>query len=227
VSTDGQGGGFFSRWSRQKTAQRAAEVKPNAPTAPTAPPAAPAAPAATAKVGQPVVSTVATNTAATSAAPTPLPKVEELTPQSDYTAFMAPDVAPALRSQALKKLFTDPHFNVMDGLDTYIDDYGKPDPIPESWYGRMNRIAGDMRPLPEDPAAAIAEQSPASAATGQQPDTDPATPPATNAADETADQAATATPALSAEAAPSTSTVPSEQGAQALQAPTTPSRTNA
>src|SRR5882762_8268313 len=31
----------------------------------------------------------------------------------------------------VKKLFHDPHFNVMDGLDTYIDDYSKPDPIPE------------------------------------------------------------------------------------------------
>ena len=30
----------------------------------------------------------------------------------------------------MKKLFSDPHFNVMDGLDTYIDDYGKPDPLP-------------------------------------------------------------------------------------------------
>jgi hypothetical protein len=30
----------------------------------------------------------------------------------------------------MKKLFSDPHFNVMDGLDVYIDDYGKPDPIP-------------------------------------------------------------------------------------------------
>ena len=30
----------------------------------------------------------------------------------------------------MKKLFSDPHFNVMDGLDTYIDDYNKPDPMP-------------------------------------------------------------------------------------------------
>jgi len=37
----------------------------------------------------------------------------------------------------LKKLFTDPHFNIMDGLDTYIDDYSKPDPIPESMLRRM------------------------------------------------------------------------------------------
>ena len=30
---------------------------------------------------------------------------------------------------ALKKLFSDPRFNVMDGLDVYIGDYSKPDPI--------------------------------------------------------------------------------------------------
>jgi hypothetical protein len=35
-----------------------------------------------------------------------------------------------VKNAAMKKLFSDPHFNVMDGLDTYIDDYGKPDPIP-------------------------------------------------------------------------------------------------
>jgi Protein of unknown function (DUF3306) len=29
----------------------------------------------------------------------------------------------------LKKLLHDPRFNVMDGLDTYIADYSKPDPI--------------------------------------------------------------------------------------------------
>jgi hypothetical protein len=35
-----------------------------------------------------------------------------------------------VKNAAFKKLFADPHFNVMDGLDTYIDDYSKPDPIP-------------------------------------------------------------------------------------------------
>jgi hypothetical protein len=35
-----------------------------------------------------------------------------------------------VKNAAFKKLFTDPHFNVMDGLDVYIDDYSKPDPIP-------------------------------------------------------------------------------------------------
>ncbi len=37
----------------------------------------------------------------------------------------------------MKKLFSDPHYNVMDGLDIYIDDYGKPDPIPLEMLRRM------------------------------------------------------------------------------------------
>ncbi|HYT97437.1 MAG TPA: DUF3306 domain-containing protein, partial [Casimicrobiaceae bacterium] len=64
----------------------------------------------------------------TSAAPA-LPPVESLTFESDFTAFMKPDVDEALKRMALKKLLHDPRFNVMDGLDTYIDDYSKPDPI--------------------------------------------------------------------------------------------------
>ncbi len=34
-----------------------------------------------------------------------------------------------LKRAALKQLFRDPRFNVMDGLDTYIDDYTQADPI--------------------------------------------------------------------------------------------------
>lgn len=61
--------------------------------------------------------------------PAPLPSVESLTFDDDFTAFMKPEVDPALRKAALKKLVSDPRFNVMDGLDVYIDDYTKPDPI--------------------------------------------------------------------------------------------------
>lgn len=59
-----------------------------------------------------------------------LPPVDELTLQSDFSAFMHPKVDADLRRAALKKLFSDPHFNVMDGLDTYVDDYSKSDPLP-------------------------------------------------------------------------------------------------
>src|SRR5438552_1907211 len=61
--------------------------------------------------------------------PPPLPPVESLTFDSDFTAFLKADVDESLKRAALKKLLHDPRFNVMDGLDTYIDDYSKPDPI--------------------------------------------------------------------------------------------------
>ena len=61
---------------------------------------------------------------------TPLPSLESLSFSSDYKPFMQAGVASESRNAALKKLFTDPSFNVMDGLDTYIADYSKPDPIP-------------------------------------------------------------------------------------------------
>src|SRR5207248_11102920 len=63
------------------------------------------------------------------AEPSPLPPVESLTFDSDFTAFLRPEVDEALKRKALKKLLHDPRFNVMDGLDVYIDDYSKPDPI--------------------------------------------------------------------------------------------------
>lgn len=65
-------------------------------------------------------------------APADLPSIESLTPASDFSRFMKPDVPVAARNAAVKKLFTDPHFNVMDGLDIYIDDYTKADPIPDA-----------------------------------------------------------------------------------------------
>lgn len=58
-----------------------------------------------------------------------LPPVETLTFDSDFKAFMQPGVGEDLRRSALRKLLRDPRFNVMDGLDVYIDDYSKPDPI--------------------------------------------------------------------------------------------------
>src|SRR5258706_409024 len=59
-----------------------------------------------------------------------LPPVESLTFDSDFTAFLQPGVDDKVKRAALKQLFRDPRFNIMDGLDTYIDDYTKADPIP-------------------------------------------------------------------------------------------------
>lgn len=102
----------------------------------------------------------------------PLPAIESLTRESDFSPFMQADVAPALRNQAMKKLFTDPHYNIMDGLDIYIDDYGKPDPIPPEILRMMHQSkllglfddeAKDEAATasPTHPATKIAQQPPA------------------------------------------------------------------
>jgi len=63
-------------------------------------------------------------------APPELPPLDKLSFDSDYTGFLHPKVDEETRRAALKRLFSDPRFNVMDGLDVYIDDYSKPSPLP-------------------------------------------------------------------------------------------------
>ena len=53
-----------------------------------------------------------------------------LTPDSDFTQFLRQEISEEVRRKAMKTLFADPHFNVMDGLDTYIDDYSVSEPDP-------------------------------------------------------------------------------------------------
>ena len=69
----------------------------------------------------------------------PLPTIESLTQESDFSPFMGKDVAADLRNQAMKKLFTDPHYNIQDGLDIYIGDYTKSDPIPLEMLRKMTQ----------------------------------------------------------------------------------------
>jgi hypothetical protein len=59
-----------------------------------------------------------------------LEDVKQLNPESDFSGFVAGDVKEEVHHAAMKKLFSDPHYNVMDGLDIYIDDYSKEDPMP-------------------------------------------------------------------------------------------------
>jgi len=69
--------------------------------------------------------------------PPPLPPLDSLTFESDFKAFMHSKVEEGVKRAALKKLFSDPRFNVMDGLDTYIDDYTKAEPISEELLARL------------------------------------------------------------------------------------------
>lgn len=122
--------GFFARWSRRKVQQREQHEMPG----PEAPLPAPVAPPAAAPAA--VVDAAPEPTPAE--APPTLEEAAALTPASDFTRFVARDVAPEVKNAALKKLFADPQFNLMDGLDIYIDDYGKPDPLPE---GMLRQLA--------------------------------------------------------------------------------------
>ena len=79
----------------------------------------------------------ASEPAAEPAKPLSLDDVKELTKDSDFKPFMTRGVDAGVRNAAMKKLFTDPHFNVMDRLDIYIDDYSQPDPLPLSMLRQM------------------------------------------------------------------------------------------
>ena len=127
----------LSRWSKRKL-EAGAETPAPAP-APAVVPAAATAPG----VSVPT-------------APVELPPVESLTFESDFTAFLRPGVDDKVRRAALKQLFRDPRFNVMDGLDTYIDDYTKADPIPPDMLADL--LQRGFGPAPEtgqEQAAAV------------------------------------------------------------------------
>jgi Protein of unknown function (DUF3306) len=66
-----------------------------------------------------------------------LDDVAKLEPGANIAGFVGRNVAPEVRNAAVKKLFADPHFNVMDGLDVYIDDYNKTEPLPRQWLRQM------------------------------------------------------------------------------------------
>lgn len=125
---------FLSRWSRKK----AGLTEETAPTQTTPPIQDASAPAHTPEkqVNEPSLEQAQQE----SPPPPTLEDVEKMDVKSpDFSAFMRSDVDPVVQQAALKKMFSDPHFNVMDGLDIYIDDYTKSDPIPLDMLKRMRQ----------------------------------------------------------------------------------------
>ena len=132
----------LKRWSQRKLAAARAVAPPEPAASAPAPNAPPA----------PVSATPATPPR--EAAPAPLPPIESLSIESDFTAFLRPDVDESLKRGALRKLFSDPRFNVMDGLDVYIDDYSKSDTIaPE-----IVRTLAQWRYIFDPPATRVNEE---------------------------------------------------------------------
>lgn len=202
--------GFLGRWARRKSQARSGAPLPPEPESSS--PVSPATPAASA--GRPPVQPSSSGFAPSTpsglaadpdalpgsagpagqvepAAPAPSPPTlqdaQQLTPASDFRPFVARAVAPEVRNAAFKQLFTDPHFNVMDGLDIYIDDYSKPDPLPLAVARELLAAHFPPAPAPTDSAATAAPNvatapgpvaqalapsaTPASAATRPEPET--------------------------------------------------------
>jgi hypothetical protein len=146
--------GFLGRWSRRKLDVEAGKPVPAEPLPPAAPPAPPAP---VASVAQPT-QVSAEPVAQPKPVPPTLEDVAQLTADSDFSRFASSEVAPEVKNAAMKKLFADPHFNVMDGLDVYIDDYGLPDPIPAAMLRSLvsAESLGLFREEAQDQAAALA-----------------------------------------------------------------------
>ncbi len=109
---------FLDRWSRLKRERPATSEKAAATEAP---------------------APVADRTGTAKEEPPPLPSIEQLKPESDFTPFMNPAVDPRTRSAALRKLFTDAHFNIPDPYEAYSEDYTKSEPIPAQMLRAINR----------------------------------------------------------------------------------------
>ena len=96
-----------------------------------------------------------------------LPPLDKLTFDSDYRAFFHPKVDEDVRRAALKKLFSDARFNVMDGLDVYIDDYSKSEPIPAAMLAQLKQAQrilewarGEKEPPQGEVVKRVAEHEP-------------------------------------------------------------------
>ncbi|MGB6056366.1 MAG: DUF3306 domain-containing protein [Burkholderiaceae bacterium] len=122
---------FFSRWSRPRERAEEAEVPLDAEPLPPA-----------------------------ELPPPSLEEVQRLTTDSDYARFVAAGVDEDVKRAALKKLFSDPRFNVMDGLDVYIDDYSVSEPIPQAMLRQLNHARALLDPLAqfEKPLMKLREQ---------------------------------------------------------------------
>jgi hypothetical protein len=143
---------FLSRWSRRKIVARAAEREGRETPAPLP-------------------------TASNLAPPVPgQPSLESLQGlASDYQSFLGPEVDQSVKRAALKKLFADPHFNAMDGLDVYVEDFSNAEPIAEAAVQALNGFRFIRTAAAADAQSSLAQDEPgAPEPVPESPSSDPA-----------------------------------------------------
>lgn len=137
--------GFLGRWSKRKLEVkegRAVEAEPEVkvglavPAVPVTPAMPPPQPSPE-RGGSEDEGDGAGGGTAPEPPPLTLDDVKALTAESDFTRFAARDVSPEVKNAAMKKLFSDPRYNIQDGLDVYIGDYSQPDPMPEAMLRKL------------------------------------------------------------------------------------------
>jgi hypothetical protein len=141
---------FFNRWARHK----AGPPEPAVPTPASVMPAVSLQP--------------------TLAQPPTLSEVPGLTPDSDYSRFFAAGVDKTVQRAALKKLFADPHFNLIDGLDIFMGDYNIASPMPAAMLAALSHVQSMLEPAVPEPAEQGLQQDVAPQSTAVLPEhTDP------------------------------------------------------
>jgi hypothetical protein len=175
---------FLARWARLKR-----EARESATAEPAPPPEEPAVPAQAGVAGLAGPANLETGSAIAAdpidaagpeAVVPELPSLDSLTEESNFGAFMAPGVTPELRRQALRKMFTNPKYAIVDPLDPYRADYAAFTPLGDIITSDMKFHAERLlrKQLEKDAEAAeaagdtTAEAEPALAAT------EPGAPPA-------------------------------------------------
>jgi len=125
--------GFLGRWSRVKIEARETAAAPVAPPAEAAP-------------------------ASARDEPPELPPIEELTIDSDYRGFFHPKVDEGVRRNALRKLFSDPHFNVEDPFEAYSGDWTGGEPIPPEMLATLKHARSVLFREEDEEKQRLAEQ---------------------------------------------------------------------
>jgi hypothetical protein len=80
-----------------------------------------------------------------------------LTAESDFGQFLREEVSEEIRRKAMKTLFADPSFNVIDSMDIYIDDYTIFEPIPPEMMATLKQ-AKVLFETPESEAEPVASE---------------------------------------------------------------------
>jgi hypothetical protein len=87
-----------------------------------------------------------------------LPPVDKLTADSEFSPFMHPKVQDSLRRTALKKLFSDPRFNVPDPFEPFSGDWTAGEAISEEMLAQLNQARTLLFPESEKTEEAAQEE---------------------------------------------------------------------